>query len=287
MIRIILAALLACGAAQAEPTLRAEGVTFWQQDAPWFGGWSGIEITDAGRRMTVINDRGQLLEAQLRRAEGQITGIAILNRTWVGGTGGKRLPKKASDAEGMAIGQDGRAYISFEHDHRIAQTDLQSGRTLKRIDLDFAPKLGKNTGVEALAIGPDGTLFALAEEAPRGGAAFPLYAYSGGKWRVAAQIPQRGSFLPVGADMDAEGRLWLLERTVTPLGFRSRIRLIVLDPVAPREHVLLTTTPSRYDNLEGLSVWQDANRQTRLSMISDDNFLSLQRTQIVEYRVLE
>jgi hypothetical protein len=37
------------------------------------------------------------------------------------------------------------------------------------------------------------------------------------------------------------------------------------------------------DNLEGLSVWRDIAGQIRLTLISDDNFRLLQRTEIVEY----
>lgn len=39
----------------------------------------------------------------------------------------------------------------------------------------------------------------------------------------------------------------------------------------------------RHDNLEGLSVWQDA-QGVRLTMVSDDNFMFFQRTEFVEYR---
>lgn len=40
----------------------------------------------------------------------------------------------------------------------------------------------------------------------------------------------------------------------------------------------------RHDNLEGLSVWRDA-QGLRLTMVSDDNFMFFQRTEFVEYRV--
>ena len=74
---------------------------------------------------------------------------------------------------------------------------------------------------------------------------------------------------------------------MTPLGFRSRIRLFVIDPVAPQEFTVLTTVPSQFDNLEGISVWQDNSGQLRVTMVSDDNFLRFLRTQIVEFSVIE
>lgn len=259
----------------------------WQVDAPWFGGWSGIEVRDQGAQMTVISDRGHLLEASLQRANGRLTGVGVRNVKQLANPSGARLSGKASDAEGLAIGRDGSAYVSFEHRHRIMQVDLATGRTRGRISLPFQNTMGENTGIEALAIGSDGTLYALTEAAPARGQPFMLYAYSNGQWRVSAHIPQHGPFVPVGADIDGKGRLWLLERTVTPLGFRTRVRLFVLNPQKAREYVLLTTIPARYDNLEGISVWEDAEGQIHLTMISDDNFFQFQRNQIVEYLVRE
>lgn len=259
----------------------------WQLDTPWFGGWSGIEVGAQGMQMTVISDRGQLVEAALERRNGRLTGVAITNRVRLGRSTGGRLRKKASDAEGLAIAADGTTFISFEHRHRIMRANTDNGRTRGRIALPFQNVLGDNEGIEALAMGPDGTLYAIAEQPLAAGAPFPLYAYSGGKWRVSARIPQRGPFVPVGADFDSKGRLWLLERTATPLGFRSRIRMFVIDPRNPREYTLLTSIPARYDNLEGISVWEDAGGQMHLTMISDDNFFRIQRTQIVEYIIRE
>jgi hypothetical protein len=43
----------------------------------------------------------------------------------------------------------------------------------------------------------------------------------------------------------------------------------------------------RHGNLEGLAVWQDALGTIRLTMLSDDNFNSFQRSEFVEYRVAD
>jgi hypothetical protein len=286
LIRFALAFICLCGGVQAEPALRLEGATRWQLDAPWFGGWSGIEIGAEGRQMTVISDKGQLVVAAVQRVNGRITGIAVQSAKPMGNPAGKQLRNKGTDAEGLAIGNDGTAYVSFEHRHRIMQIDLSNGRTFGKIDVPFKKLLGSNAGVEALAVGPDGIVYAIPEHSPDG-RVFPVYAYVNERWQITARIPQRGPFVPVGADFDPYGRLWLLERAVTPLGFRSRIRLFVLDAQAPQEYTLLTTLPAIYDNLEGLSVWPDARGQLHVTMISDDNFLRVLRTQIVEYSVWE
>lgn len=287
MIRLALALICLCSGVLAQPSLRAEVNLRWQLDAPWFGGWSGIEVTDQGAQMFVISDRGQLARASMSRPNGKLAGVTVQSSKHMGRAAGGPLRKKASDSEGLAISQNGRAFVSFEHRHRIMQADLGSARTRGRIALPFQNTLGDNAGVEALAVGPDGTIYAVGEKPQPNNAPYPLYAYSNGKWRVSARIPRRGPFVPVGADFDSKGRLWLLERAVTPLGFRSRIRLFVLDPRAAREDIIMTTIPGRYDNLEGLSVWDDAQGQMHVTMISDDNFMRILRTQIVEYIVRE
>ena len=55
------------------------------------------------------------------------------------------------------------------------------------------------------------------------------------------------------------------------------------DSVGPPEHIL-TTSLLQFDNLEGIAVWADG-QGIRITMISDDNFLFVQRTELVEYRV--
>ncbi len=288
MIRLALTLFCLCvGSAQAGPPLKQDGALRWQLSAPWFGGWSGIEVTANGSQMTVISDRGQLVQATLNRSKGRIASVTIDSTKRLGPSSSGRLHKKASDAEGIAIADNGRAFVSFEHHHRIMGTNTDTGRTGGRINLPFQHALGNNAGVEALAISSDGTLFAIAEQAQAGGTPFPLYAYKNGHWRVSAHIPKRGPFVPVGADFDRFDRLWLLERAATPLGFRSRIRRFVIDPRAPLEDTLLTTIPGQHDNLEGISVWADQGGQMHVTMISDDNFMRILRTQIVEYLVRE
>jgi hypothetical protein len=68
------------------------------------------------------------------------------------------------------------------------------------------------------------------------------------------------------------------------VGFRNRVRRFALDGTG--EEVVLETRVLTYDNLEGISVWQDV-QGLRMTLISDDNFRSFQRTEIVEYRLTD
>ncbi len=272
-------------AAVDKPVLHLETEFTWHNSASWFGGLSGIELSADGKHMTVITDRGRVLQATLQRDGRVVTAAKITHSVAMRDAAGKILRKPFIDAEGLAIAPDGQHYVSFEGQHRIVTVDLQNGVTTPFINFSPSDFLGENSGFEALSIGPDGTLFAIPEQAK--GDYFPLLAFKDGQQTIAAQIPRNGPFLPVGADFDDSGRLYLLERTVTPLGFRTRIRRIDLDAATPHSVTLIQTLPARFDNLEAISVWEDASGRTRLTLVSDDNFMPFQNTQIIEFSVID
>jgi hypothetical protein len=90
----------------------------------------------------------------------------------------------------------------------------------------------------------------------------------------------------VGADFRPDGRFYLLERSFGPLGFRSRVRSWHLaEDGGQDERLHLQTERRTHDNLEGLAVWRDSADRIRLTMISDDNFLFFQSTEVVEYAI--
>lgn len=287
LLAIGVASLLLAGQVMADVSLRETSKLAWHRGDAWFGGWSGIEVTQGGSHMTIIGDRGRLLTARLLRRGETVVGLDILSMHKLRGAGGRALKGKRADAEGLAIAPDGTTYISFEGAHRVARVDLTTGRTYNIAGHPRASSFRTNAGFEALAVTIGGALLALPEKSRSRRAAFQLDAFTGNSWRTHALIPRTGPFLPVGADVDAFGRMWLLERAATPLGFRSRIRLFDLKSPTPTFRTVLRSAPGEYDNLEGISVWQDRNDKTRVTLISDDNFLRVQQTQIVEFVVAD
>jgi hypothetical protein len=273
--------------AQAEPQLTRTSNVVWRLDKPWFGGLSGIEMSPDGDVMTLISDRGMLATARLQRTDGIIVSVQLLSHRPLLHANGTRMKGAIGDAEGLAIGSDGLAYVSFEFRHRVTELNLQTGRTkfLPRHD-DFA-EFDTNAGLEALAVHPDGRLFTLAESYVDASGSMPLYAYSNDRWQITHRIPTSGSFLPVGADFDDTGRLYLLERAISPLGLRTQIRRFDLSGGTTPVQTPLTTLAGTFDNLEALGLWTDENGATRLTLISDDNFNAFQTTQIVEYLLTE
>jgi hypothetical protein len=146
--------------------------------------------------------------------------------------------------------------------------------------------MGRNAGLEALAIRKDGTVIGVPEESADDDTPFAVLAFSDNTWSELTTIRRDPRWLPVGADFGPDGWFYLLERNFHGiLGFSSRIRRMHLSKAgATDEAILLETSPLQYDNLESISVWDDGTG-IRLTMMSDDNFLFVQRTEIVEYRL--
>ncbi|WP_212522698.1 esterase-like activity of phytase family protein [Actibacterium sp. MT2.3-13A] len=259
----------------------------WSMPGEAFGGLSGLELTADGAHFTALSDRGSIVTGTLLREGGEIAGVAGLRLVPLKGTEGGALKRFQSDAEGLAIRPDGRIYVSFENFHRVwTYRDAASEAAWLPRHPDFKVMQG-NASLEALAIAPDGTLYTLPERSGRKDWPFPVYRYRNGTWTQPFFLPRRGDFLPVGADFGPDGRLYLLERDFRGLfGFRSRVRRFdVTARGLSGEQTLLTTHAGQHDNLEGLSVWRDADGAIRLTMVSDDNFNRLQRTEFVEYRL--
>ncbi len=256
----------------------------WRHTADWFGGFSALHISEDGRRMVALSDRSVLVTAQVEREGAKITGIEILDHWPVLSSTGRALPGYTGDSEGIAVNPDGGYYISFEGVHRVAH---YSGRDSKARIL-MRPKafegLNGNGSFEALAIDDQGRLYTLTEKNRTADGDIPVYRWEDRGWSTPFVLPQRGRFLPVAADFGPDGRLYVLERSLSLIGFRSRLRRWQIEGDDPRaEEILFETGTGTHDNLEGLSIWRDAQGLLRATMISDDNFLALQRTELVEY----
>lgn len=260
----------------------------WQIDKDWFGGFSGIELSADGQSMTLISDRTKILNARIDRKNSQIVAIYPSRPQHLKSSTGARLKGKIADSEGLAIAPDGTIYISFEGIHRVSQY-AAPGSIAKPL---HRPKafldMPLNGSLEALAIDPLGQLYTLPEHDPDGSGNIPIYRWSGGKWTNPFSLPSKGIFRPVGADFGPDGRFYLLERSFSIMGFRSRLRRWDFTQTAALNEVTLLQTPYfTHDNLEGLSIWRDSTGRLRATMISDDNFMFFQRTELVEYALPE
>ena len=264
------------------------GKYVWRERFETFGGWSGIEVLAGGREFVALGDRASLVAGSFRRdTAGVIVGLtASPMRPLRDQASGSALGGRRADSEGLAINDSGMAFVSFENRPRVMQLDLTSGMVADlALHPDFAD-LPRNGALEALAISDGLTLYAVPEDTL--GPDIAVYRWRGGLWDKELSLPRRGSFLPVAADV-LDGRLYLLEREFRGIGgFASRLRRFDISETGlAGETLLITTPPAMFDNLEGLSVWRNADGDLRATMISDDNFFMLQQTQIVEFRLAD
>ncbi|MEW2914101.1 esterase-like activity of phytase family protein [Leisingera sp. JC11] len=283
------AGLAAAGYAASRP-LAADskaqylGSYTWTLKKPWFGGFSALKITDDGTSMVVLSDRSTLVTTDIQRNDGRISGVTARTAHRLRASTGKTLRGFAGDSEGLAVAPDGSRYISFEGAARVARYRRPDGPAKVLPRPKGFRKLPPNKSLETLAIDSRGRLYTLPERAFDKHGQIPVWRWNGRRWSRPFSLPPRGGFLPVDADFGPDGRFYLLERDLTLLGFRSRLRRWDITAAGPvNETTLLQTGPGTHDNLEGLSIWAGGNGEMRATMVSDDNFLPVQRTELVEY----
>ncbi|SDW44418.1 esterase-like activity of phytase family protein [Paracoccus sanguinis] len=289
------AGIAAAAAPAAEaPIVEPLGAFVWRNGDEDFGGFSGLELSDDGSRYWALSDRGTLRWGSIDRdGQGRIVRLTTAGSARLQDSRGRKLkPGYLGDAEGLAIDAEGRIFVSFEGLDRIARFDDPDQPAVVVPRAPAFRALKRNAGLEALAVTPSGDLLTMPEdwrEEDQGdGSSFPVWRFRNGAWSTPYRLPRDPRWAPVGADVGPDGKLYVLERDFRGvLGFSSRVRRFALseDRLGPPE-LLLESIPLQYDNLEGIAVWADG-QGIRVTMISDDNFLFVQQTQLVEFRVRE
>lgn len=265
-----------------------------------FGGLSGLRFSADGTRLYSVSDYGYWFTAEIARNEKQaITGIsdgilACLCRA----DGTPYGSKHWGDAEGVEVSGK-RVYVVFERLNRINGYDLkpdsrigppaQATASLKKFNIDYAE------GLEALALAPAtsplaGKFVAISEEsldAKGNNRAFIADA----KTIEEFSVVRSGDYSITDAAFLPDGDLLVLERRFGfSIGVGTRIRRISGADLKPGalvdgEVLMEAGLSSRIDNMEGITTWQTPDGETRIAILSDDNYSTLQRTLLLEFRL--
>ncbi len=285
---LIAALALASASAAAAPRAEVIGAFVWQDGSRDFGGLSALELSPDGLSFLAVSDRARIFSGAFERnARGAVSSAHIEAARQLADGSSRPLTGKAVDSEGLALLADGTIAISFEGIHRLT---FRADPAAPASSAPPPPGRGewrRNQALEALAVAPDGTLWTFTEG--RIGDSHAILRLRDGAWLSPLRLSADGAWRPVGADFGPDGRLYLLERDFWPLvGFMSRVlRFDVSENGLSNPQVLLESRAGMFDNLEALAVWRDGDGAIRLTLVSDDNFLPVQRTEVVDLRVLE
>lgn len=265
-----------------------------------FGGLSAIRFLSDGAHFISLSDHGQWFTGRLTYEGAQPVGIADAIMAPILGPDGQALAAHGwHDTESIAD-DDGTLYVGIEGANQIVRFDYGKDGLLARGHPIAVPlgirTLPKNQGLEALVFVPrnqpmGGTLIAISE---RGlDKAGNLRAFLiGGPAPGEFTIRRIERFDVTDAALLPSGDLLILERSLSwPEGLLVQIRHIKMQDIKPGMVVdgpVLFEADLRYeiDNMEGLAVHRTANGEVVLTLISDDNFSALQRTELLQFTLL-
>ena len=257
-----------------------------------FGGFSALEVSPDGRRLWALSDQGRVLRGRLRYdIDGRLLGLDRTTLTPLLDTDGRPVAGARRDAEGLARLPDGSFVVSYEWRHRLALHDVDLPETAAvglPAPQDFR-HLESNRGVEALTMLADGQLLMLGEASLRGEvSAFPGWLSDAGGWYRFVYLAARG-YRPTGAATLPTGDVVVIERRDPVLLLTGgRIVLVPGDTIRGGESIGgielgRLVPPALNANYEGIAAWQDDDGRARLLVISDNNFLSVQRTLLLQF----
>jgi hypothetical protein len=269
-----------------------------KSDFTGFGGFSGLWRSSGGAEVVALADNTQWLTARVVSAGGRMAGLADAVVAPVLARDGKPLRRTRSyDTEGLAIA-GGLAYLAIERTQEVMRFTWGKEGVRARAQAvpipDETKQLPRNQGLEAIGLAPPksplaGAVVVIAEQAG-GATTAPTRGFIlSGPRKGAFDVARSGGFDVTDLAFLPSGEMLLLERRASFIGgFGARIRRIAADAIRPDATVdgpviFEADSGHQIDNMEGLAVHRDGAGETIVSMISDDNFSSLQRTVLLEF----
>jgi hypothetical protein len=267
-----------------------------------FGGLSAIRVAADGARFVALTDKGRWLTGRITYDKRERpSGIADAVMAPILGQDGRPLASRGwYDTESIAE-DGGTLYVGIERVHRIVRFDFGRDGVLARgTPIPTPPgvsRLPSNKGLEAMVVVPSGlplagTLIALSERGLDSHGNLRGFLIGG---------PRAGEFaIRRSDDFDISdcallpsGDLLILERRFFWWsGIAMRIRRIPLAAIAPDalvdgRELIFADMGFQIDNMEGLSVHRTAAGDTILTLVSDDNFSALQRTILLQFKLVD
>ncbi|WP_428686651.1 esterase-like activity of phytase family protein [Roseibium sp.] len=265
------------------------------------GGLSGLISLDGGNGFLAVTDNGHWVSGRVEQTEAGVPqGLSDVRFAPLRGADGKTLKARwGHDTEALALSGSG-LYVTAETKNAVYRYPwpIATGkeRMLEELELpDAIRSLPRNTGLEALAAAPGdgplaGRVIAVAETAPSG--LHDLAGFIIGPDRTETfGIARHDRFDATDAAFLPGGDLLLMERRFNLrdlIGLRlRRFKAGNIKPGAVVEGELLLEADFGYqiDNMEALAVHKNAQGETILTLLSDNNRSLLQRTVFLRFRL--
>jgi len=263
-----------------------------------FAELSDLAYEEGTKTLYLVGDKGSLFSFQASFSD-KIEGLEALDAVRLKNKKGKDLRKWKRDSEGVTLDADGKLFISFEGEAKIASFHKDGEHYGSMIGKYKLPKVlrstthyrSKNKSLESVAWHPKHGILTATE--------WPLkkydkkkqtiYALSGKKWHFKAE-PEGRSGLSAMEVMD-DGNVLVMERSYTGLSnpFIITLKKVYLQNV--KEKMCKTKVLAKFnsskgwllDNFEGLA----RVGTNRYVMISDDNDNFFQQTLLIYFEVKE
>ena len=265
-----------------------------------FGGISGFHIESDGARFLAVTDNGSWLRGRIVYDKGKPAGIADAEMAPVLGSDGKPLAARGwFDMESL-VELDGQFYIGIERVEQIVRLDVASNGFAARgepiaVPPDFK-SFPKNKSLECLAAAPKnsalaGNLIVITEQSLD--AAVNIHSFLiKGDTVERFTVKRSDDFDVTDCTMLSPSELLILERRYSPArGVAMRIRRVPLTALKPGALVdgkIMIEADMGYqvDNMEGIAVHRNAEGETVITLVSDDNFSVIQRNLLLQFTLV-
>jgi hypothetical protein len=265
-----------------------------------FGAFSSIRFRADGEHFLGVLDTAHWLEGRVARGpDGRLSGLADVTVTSIMDRRGEtESAKERMDSEGIAF-RKGQVLVSFEGNARVdAYPDpgFANSKPIDSLPILIGNGLKRNRSLETVVVSP--------QDSPLAGAPVIVaeLSFDRNDHLLAAVLdgPRRGVFGVVQNDPFAvtdgaflpNGDLLLLERRFSfAAGLGMEIRRIKGGDIKPGavvdgEVLLSADLGYQIDNMEGLDVVVRPNGDIHLILVSDDNHSILQRSLMLEFKLL-
>lgn len=266
-----------------------------------FGGLSGIGFAGPEGKLVMVSDRGNFVSGQLIYDEAgaplSLVGVTIEP---IQNSKGADLPRAyARDAEALTVierdGAPAAVRVGFENLTRVADFTLENGVPVgaaREVSIPaWLSDTRTNETLEAVCVAPPsspvaGSTLLLTEGVITGDGAHSAYllgkndkgplSYRSG----AGTNPTDCAFLP-------NGDLLVLERGISLINFAAKLMRVKAADVRPNAEmvgeILFEGVGGDLDNMEGIAVHTTPSGETRITLISDNNFNDWERNLLLEF----